>query len=229
MYLDKGAKGRPGTRITPKGLVIHWTANQSRGAKAMNNRGYFNNSGVASSAHYVVDDGRTVQCLPENEMAYHVGAKTYKKAALQRLSAYPNNCTIGIEMCVDEGGDFRRTYQNTVELAADILKRYGWTINQLWRHYDITGKDCPRFFVNDATAQQYGFTSAADGWKQFKIDVNNQLGGNFKMANSNSPSAWAKQAWEWAKAEGYMDGERPHDTVTREELAAVLYRLKEVK
>ncbi|TGU66736.1 N-acetylmuramoyl-L-alanine amidase, partial [Mesorhizobium sp. M00.F.Ca.ET.186.01.1.1] len=33
---------RPGTKIVPKGLVIHWTANEKKGADAVANRNYFN-------------------------------------------------------------------------------------------------------------------------------------------------------------------------------------------
>jgi hypothetical protein len=32
-------------------------------------------------------------------MAYHVGAKNYTPEALGRLGHYPNNCTVGIELC----------------------------------------------------------------------------------------------------------------------------------
>ena len=39
------------------------------------------------------------------------------------------------------------------------------------------------------------------------------------------PSAWAAASWAWAKAGGLLDGTRPKDAVTREELAAVLMRL----
>ena len=41
------------------------------------------------------------------------------------------------------------------------------------------------------------------------------------------PSAWAAESWVWAKDNGLMDGTRPKDAVTREELAAVLMRLSE--
>lgn len=41
------------------------------------------------------------------------------------------------------------------------------------------------------------------------------------------PSAWAAASWVWAKDNGLMDGTRPKDAVTREELAAVLMRLSE--
>lgn len=39
------------------------------------------------------------------------------------------------------------------------------------------------------------------------------------------PSAWAAASWAWAKAGGLLDGTRPKDAVTREELAAVLKRI----
>jgi N-acetylmuramoyl-L-alanine amidase CwlA len=62
----------------------------------------------------IVDDHSIIFCVPELEMAYHVGAKTYQTRAVQLLSKYPNDCTIGIEMCVNADGDFKATYKNTV-------------------------------------------------------------------------------------------------------------------
>ena len=166
---------RPQIRIVPKGLVIHWTANERKGADAAANRSYFNQPTTVASAHYIVDDRQIIRCVPEHEMAYHVGAKSYKQEALDKLSSYPNNCTIGIEMCVNEDGSFSEMYKKTVELAADILKRHGWTVDNLWRHFDITGKNCPAFFVSDAYAQSYCGSTAAMAWAQFKKDVHNLL------------------------------------------------------
>ncbi len=162
---------RPGTKIVPKGLVIHWTANEGKGADAVANRNYFNKPTTEASAHYCVDDKQIVRCLPETEMGYHVGAKSYKPEALKQLSSYPNDCTIGIEMCVNQDGDFRAMYQRTVELAADILKRHGWSVDKLWRHYDITGKNCPAYFVSDDFARKYTGLTAQQAWAKFKADV----------------------------------------------------------
>lgn len=51
-------------------------------------------------------------------------------------------------------------------------------------------------------------------------------GGSEVEENKNQePSKWAKDAWDKAHELGLMDGTRPHDAVTREELAAVLVRL----
>lgn len=176
MFLVKGTNGRPGKRIKPKGLVIHWTANTGEGSDADNTRNYFNNSGATASAHYVVDDKKIVQCLPENEMAYHAGSSNgYKVNAKNKLSSYPNNCTLGIEICVNKDGNFDKTMENAIALALDICKRYKWKSSNLWRHYDITGKDCPKFFVTDSTAKAYGFASASVGWAWFKSRIKEEL------------------------------------------------------
>lgn len=175
---------RPGTKIIPKGLALHWTANEGRGANALANRNYFNNPTTEASAHYIVDDKQIIRCLPETEMGYHVGAKTYKPDALAKLSPYPNNCTIGIEMCVNQDGDFKAMYQRTVALAADILKHYGWGVDKLWRHYDITGKNCPAYFVSDDKAKQYTGLTALQAWEKFKQDVQCTIKGR---ANVDKP------------------------------------------
>ena len=50
-------------------------------------------------------------------------------------------------------------------------------------------------------------------------------GSEVEEEKNQEPSKWAKDAWDKAHELGLMDGTRPHDTVTREELAAVLVRL----
>jgi len=198
MFLDESAKGRPGKKIHPKGLVVHWTANTGRGANARANRNYFNHTDRSVSAHYVVDDKEVVQCLPEDEMAYHVGAKTYKEKAVHELSGYPNDCTIGIEICVNADGDFKKTLKNVIALAADICKRYGWCRENLWRHYDITGKDCPRFFVDEETAVLYTLSSAGGAWDRFKVDVEMAKLGEKKVT-------WKDEIMQKAVEKGFID------------------------
>lgn len=217
MYLDKTANGRPGQRIVPKGVVVHWTANTGESADADNNRNYFNYSGVSASAHYIVDEEKVVQCLPEEEMAYHVGAKRYSEKALRELSWYPNNCTIGVEICVNKGADFAKTMENAVSLCAEICSRHKWTAERLWRHYDVTGKDCPRFFVDDVVAIRYGFASAQEGWNKFKADVDETISRGTKE-QSNEAGEKAPKAAEWkvgivreAKALGLIQDEHHPD------------------
>lgn len=43
--------------------------------------------------------------------------------------------------------------------------------------------------------------------------------------NMEEVSEWAKEAWEWCKEKGYLDGSNPKGTVTREMIAQVLFNL----
>lgn len=149
-----------------KGIIAHWTANTKKGADAHANRNYFNGSAQYASAHYCVDDHEIVQCIPDNEVGYHVGAKTYRPVGEQMMaggSLSPNFFTIGFEMCVNSDGDWKKTYQNSVELAAYLLRKYQLTTDKLYRHHDITGKDCPKMMLTDQS------------WGQFKKDIQREM------------------------------------------------------
>lgn len=118
-----------------------------------------------------------------------------------------NEQSIGIEIC--ESGDRTKTILNAVELVAKLLKERGWGVDRLRRHYDWSGKICPSIMAKDNW----------DGWKGFKQMVEKEL-------QKQEVSDWAKEAWKWAKENGISDGTRPKDTVTREELWTMLYRMR---
>lgn len=144
---------RPKKKIIKlKGIVIHYTGNYKKGADAKANRNYFNGTNDAVSAHYIVDDKTIIRCVPDDEIAYHVGAKSYTSIGqkIREGSYTPNYFLIGIEMCVNNDGDWQKTYQNTIELAAYLLQKYKLTVLDLYRHYDITGKICPAMMINEA-------------------------------------------------------------------------------
>jgi N-acetylmuramoyl-L-alanine amidase len=73
-----------------KGIVIHWTANPHKGAGAKANRNYFNLGERYASAHYCVDDSKIIQCIPDDEVGYHVGANSYKPQGIKLME---NNLT----------------------------------------------------------------------------------------------------------------------------------------
>ena len=153
-----------------KGIVAHWTANPGRGANAMANRNYFNTATRKASAHYIVDDHSIVQCLPDSEVGYHVGAKTYKPIGKMILEGglTPNFFLIGFEMCVNADGDWDLTYQNSVELAQHLLNKYQFTINSLYRHYDITDKNCPQMMIRERDWQ--AFKRAVNAGLDFQVE-----------------------------------------------------------
>lgn len=158
--LDVNRMSRPGTKMeTIKKITIHWVGNANSTAVA--NRNYFNNlknqSATYASSHYIIGlDGEIIRCVPENEVAYHGNSH--------------NDYAIGIENChPDWEGKFNeKTYKSLIELCADICRRYKLKpAEALERHYDITGKDCPHYYV-----------SHADAWKQFIKDVEETMGDN---------------------------------------------------
>lgn len=161
-FLKPNPFSRPQRKLRAvKGVVIHYTANPGAGARA--NRDYFNTlDGMYASAHYIVGlSGEIIQCLPLDEMAYHVGAAGYKLPAISALSDYPNNCTIGIEMCINGAGELTGyTYTSTVALTAFLCNNFSLPVSQVFRHYDVTGKLCPKMFVDEPKR-----------WLKFLVDV----------------------------------------------------------
>lgn len=141
-YLTVNPYSRPGTKLTSvKNIVVHYVGNPSTSALA--NRNYFEslkNKGVYASSHYIIGlNGEIIRCIPENEVAYHAGN-------------YTVNCnSIGIECChPDSTGKFNsKTYNALIELLRDLCKRYGLNSSNVIRHYDVTGKKCPLFYVNN--------------------------------------------------------------------------------
>jgi N-acetylmuramoyl-L-alanine amidase len=168
---------RPGKKLFPvKGVVIHWVENP--GTSALQNRNYFEGlrtqnlkdpKVVFASAHFVVGlQGEIIQCLPLNEMAYHVGAKVYTPKAISRLGHYPNNCTIGIELCHPgwNGKFTSETWMSAVKLTACLLKQFELeSVTGIWTHNEITLKDCPKYFVEYPEA-----------FERFKLDVDIEMG-----------------------------------------------------
>ena len=150
--LDINEYSRPGIESDPiTGIVIHYTANP--GSTAQQNRDYFNglkdSHETSVSSHFVVGlEGEIVQCVPTWEIAY---------ASNER-----NHDTVSIECChPDETGKFNdETYKSVVQLTAFLCEKYGLTQENVIRHYDVTGKICPKYFVEHE-----------DAWQTFKEDV----------------------------------------------------------
>ncbi|WP_064505486.1 N-acetylmuramoyl-L-alanine amidase [Defluviitalea phaphyphila] len=172
---------RPGEKLkSVKGIVVHWVANPNTYAKA--NRDFFENRKYGEmgygSAHYIIDlNGDIIQCIPLSEIAYHVGADSYKEEAIKKLGNYPNNTTIGIECThIDWDGKMtEETYNSLVELCKDLCLTYKLNpLTDLYRHYDITGKDCHKWFVDNL-----------DEWEKFKNKVRDKMINNNKEIQKN--------------------------------------------
>lgn len=135
---------RPGTPLEAvNGVVVHYTGNP--GTTAAQNRSYFANLAVThetyASSQFLIDmDGTVIQCVPVNEVAY--------------CSSQRNNDTLSIEVChPDETGAFTdaslAALTDLVQWACDT---YDLERDQILRHYDVTGKVCPKYYVDHPEA-----------------------------------------------------------------------------
>ena len=144
-------------------LVYHFTAND--GDKSVNNGNYFKNNVVKASAQYFVDDDIIVQSVEDEYVAYAVGGK---KLSGTKGGKYHGICTnynsINIELCdTNKNGKLdlsNKTRANAIELGKSLVKKYNIPKERVIRHYDVTGKNCPAYFVRDEKA-----------WNEFKNDI----------------------------------------------------------
>lgn len=132
---------RPGLAMSATTITIHNTANPS--STARNERNWLTNpsNSATASYHIVVDQKEAIECIPLNEVAWHAGDGSGAGSG--------NRTSIGIEIC--ESGDYGATLDNAAQLAAAMLKERGWGTDRLRRHYDWSGKNCPRLMNADGS------------------------------------------------------------------------------
>lgn len=136
-----------------RGIVIHYTANPL--STAQNNRDYFESlkdkHETKASSHFIIGlNGEVIQCIPLNEVAYASNSRNYD--------------TISIECChSDETGKFNtQTYQSLQTLVKALMKTYHLNTDDVIRHYDVTGKICPKYFVEHEDAWNEFLSSLDD-------------------------------------------------------------------
>lgn len=138
-----------------KYIVIHFTANN--GDTALGNCKYFYDVNRNASAHYFVDENGIYQCVKDNDVAWHCGANNYKHPYCR------NSNSIGIELCSRKTNNYYfkdETVTNAVNLVKELMEKYNIPIENVIRHYDVTGKICPEPYVRDNKA-----------WQNFKARV----------------------------------------------------------
>ena len=146
--VEVNGSGRRGEKLDGvNSIVVHYVGNP--GTTAQQNHDFYDQPDTTVSSHFLIGlEGEIIQCVPLDE----------KSSA----SNNRNNDTISIETChPDESGAYNEaTYESLVKLTAALCTQLKLDENDLMRHYDINGKVCPKYFVDDEAA-----------WKQFKKDV----------------------------------------------------------
>ena len=136
--IDQEADNRPGGSNPCKYITIHETGNAAKGADAVAHAAYLDSDAGKRdmvSWHYTVDDHAIVQHLPDYETAYHAG---------DGKDGPGNTTSIGIEICVNAGGDFEAAKANAAALVRLLMEEHGISADRVVQHNHWNGKDCPK-------------------------------------------------------------------------------------
>lgn len=154
-YIAVNPYSRPGLALpVVNKIIMHYTAN--KGGTAKNHRNYFNNlRDRYASAHIFVDDTEALCIVPLNEVAYqandvqrYVNGSPYR--GVPALLSNANFKAVGVEMCLDKKGNITAaTFNRSVDVAVELCKKFKLSANDIVRHYDVTGKNCPAPWVNN--------------------------------------------------------------------------------
>lgn len=154
-------------------IVIHYTGND--GDKSWNNANYFqNNQNLSASAHLFVDDTSLYLSVPFEYVAYSVGSFTVdtSKGGGKYYKKCTNANSINIELCdtVKDGkyNVTQKTIDNALDITKELMTRYNIPASHVIRHFDVTGKECPAYWV-DKTKWENEFRNKLyilNGWYQ---------------------------------------------------------------
>jgi N-acetylmuramoyl-L-alanine amidase CwlA len=243
--------------IRVQAIVVHYTANKY--ANAEDHQEFFDGAdgggGRYAGAHIFVDKDEAVEIIPLDEVAYHANETAPRLSALRASTSYypggnANLLTIGIEMCIERDGSF---HPDTIERTRLVIKKLQSqfpqlrdTKNRVVRHYDITGKICPKPFVDSPSAWN-SFLASIDKpvktaeqirdeqeekrrqeelRRRKKQMAENKKNTGFTDVNKD---AYYAEAVKYMKENeilvGYTDGSfGVGDNLTREQFAVALYR-----
>ncbi|MDO4174033.1 MAG: N-acetylmuramoyl-L-alanine amidase [Eubacteriales bacterium] len=148
-YISEDSIARPGRTRNVHYIVIHETDNTASHANAAAHNTYLHENcwKEQKSWHYTVDDTEIWHHLPNNEVGYHAGDTSWKEGG--------NRNGIGIELCVNQGGNFDRTMQNAAQLTAYLLRQYGLDIDAVKKHQDFSGKICPSTIIRENRWEEF--------------------------------------------------------------------------
>ena len=190
-----------------------------------------------------------MQYIESDMFAPHAGGSSYTKfkESLYGKRYSPNYFADGIEICVNPDSDINQTLENAAWLAAKLLKEQGKTPDKwLFRHYDMTGKSCPAFMIDESTWRKYRGNSKIEfmEFSEFKSMVQTYFDhleitaplvvkDGFSSREGKLPSQysdWARPAIEALKKLNILNDEvfsNYQDKVTRKRFAYLSVKLYE--
>ena len=213
-----------------KYIVIHYTGGEGTAADQVK---YFNNGNRSASAHYFVDRSGEIReyCDPKKWYAWHCGG-SLESSHHPYYGKCTNSNSIGVEICTHNNG---KTWEFTKEAVAAakeltkyLMKEYDVSADNVIRHYDVTGKSCPRVpgwgavggnaeweKFKKALGAETVETPATEEKKWFRVrktweDADSQIGAYLILDNAiaeanNSGSKYAVYDWEGKEIYRYVE------------------------
>ncbi len=191
-----------------KYIVIHDTANRSKGADADAHFKYFNGGNRNSSADFFVDDKKILQI---NDYTKYY---TWQVGDGKGKYGITNQNSIGIEICINADGDYEKAVENTVELVKYLMEKLDIPEERVIRHYDASRKNCPATMSDNNWAKWHNFKEKIKG----DVSVFTDTKGHFAQ----------KEIEDLAKM-GIVKGKTPQnfypdEPITRAESAVLIRR-----
>lgn len=257
-FTDKNDIGRI------KYIVIHYFGSLGSAAAVAN---YFKSAYRGASAHYTLDEGDTVyQCVGDGDIAWHCGTKGAYVHPYCR-----NSNSIGIEVrpykidpstaadATKKDWYFTdKTIDNLVVFTKYLMKKYNVPPENVIRHYDVTGKWCPRPYIGD-DINQYWHVTGNEMWRRFKERISSEeeqsdmgkitqeefnkmfaiaMNEYRKSLRDNDSGDWSTEARQYVEQTGLFagngtldDGKQNmmwEDFLTREQAAQLFYRFSKI-
>lgn len=197
----------------PQGITVHNTEmiRPSAGTNAAEQytRATYNGNMGGVIVHYYVWHDVIWQLLSDTERGWHATDGSTRRPTKDGKGQIGGNLdTIAIEAI----GPDDETEATTAALCAWLCKQYGLLPEKdVYPHqYFYPAKDCPAYILPH--------------WGSFLTRVKTMYLASEPQPETDLPDEWAREAWEWCKRNGYVTSSKPHDTVTMQMLATVLYR-----
>ena len=170
IFIPINPYNRPGKANKPVRICVHYTGDVGVGADML--ALFYSNVAAGmfpdkpqnwTSAHYIVGlYGEIIRVVPDNEVAYAASGK--------------NSGTIHIEVCYKQSsGEFEQASKNSLrELVLALMKKSNLSSDNVVRHYDLTGKLCPYFYIDNkrwAALHEYITTPKQETSALYRVQV----------------------------------------------------------
>lgn len=157
-------------------IIVHYTGDYGSQGRAKKTADAMQTWKRTTSTHYLVGDDDIYQVVEDRHAAWHCPYEKSNKCIAS------NTCALGVDL-VEHKRNTRshsvkdmdwyftdKVIEDGAQLVAELADRYNIPMDHIVRHFDVTGKWCPRPFVgrdiNEVTGETGEFA-----WEKFKLLV----------------------------------------------------------